>query len=58
MLKSCILVKFLNVIKRVYIGKVKIKCYVNNEYSLHWNELQCAELCPNDVLLKQNACHL
>jgi len=29
----------LNVIERVYIGKVKIKRNVNKKYSLHWNEL-------------------
>ena len=54
----CILVKFLNVIKRVYIGKVKIKRNVNKKYSLHWNALQLADLCPNEILWKQKVCHL
>ena len=43
--------------KRVYIGKVKIKHNVNKMYSLHGYSSQCAELCPTDVLLKQNVCH-
>ena len=57
-MKSCILVKFLNVIKRVHIGKDMIKRSVNKQYSLHKNLLQHAELSTNDVLLKQNVCHL
>ena len=57
-MKSSILVKFLNVIKRVYIGKVKMKRNVNKKYSLHWSKLQRAELCLKDVLLKQNVCRL
>ena len=54
----CILVKFVSVIKIVYIGKGIIKRNVNKKYFLHWNALQIAELCLKDVLLKQNVCHL
>ena len=35
-----------------------IKRSVNKQYSLHKNLLQHAELSTNDVLLKQNVCHL
>ena len=54
----CILINFLNVIKRVYIGKVKIKRNVNK--NILCTEMHCnvQNYDPIDVLWKQNVCYL